>query len=41
MKIEEKNEEILSLSTRLIDKYVVKLKGNIKDIKKTEELNKH
>lgn len=38
--IEEKNEEILSLSTGLIDKYVVKLEGRIKEILKTEELDK-
>ena len=38
--IEEKNEEILSLSTGLIDEYVVKLEGRIKEILKTEELDK-
>lgn len=38
--IEEKTEEIFSLSTGLIDEYVVKLEARIKEILKTEELDK-
>ena len=38
--IEEKNEEIFKLSTGLIDEYVVKLETRIKEILKTEELDK-
>ena len=38
--IERKNEEILSLSTGLIDEYVVKLESRIKEILKTEEVDK-
>lgn len=38
--IEEKNEEIFKLSTGLIDEYVVKLEARIKEILKTEELDK-
>ena len=38
--IEEKNEEIFKLSTGLIDEYVVKLESRIKEILKTEELDK-
>lgn len=38
--IEEKNEEIFNLSTGLIDEYVVKLESRIKEILKTEELDK-
>ena len=38
--IEEKNEEIFGLSTRLIREYVVKLETRIKEILKTEELDK-
>ena len=38
--IEEKTEEIFGLSTGLIDEYVVKLEARIKEILKTEELDK-
>ena len=38
--IEKKNEEIFALSTGLIDEYVVKLEARIKEILKTEELDK-
>ena len=38
--IEEKNEEIFDLSTGLIREYVVKLETRIKEILKTEELDK-
>ena len=38
--IEDKNEEIFKLSTGLIDEYVVKLEGRIKEILKTEEIDK-
>ena len=38
--IEEKTEEIFALSTRLIDEYVVKLEARIKELLKTEELDK-
>lgn len=38
--IEKKNEEIFKLSTGLIDEYVVKLEARIKEILKTEELDK-
>ena len=38
--IEIKKQEIFSLSTRLIDEYVVKLEARIKEILKTEELDK-
>lgn len=38
--IEEKNEEIFSLSTGLIHEYVVKLEARIKELLKTEELDK-
>ena len=38
--IEEKNEEIFGLSTGLIREYVVKLETRIKEILKTEELDK-
>lgn len=38
--IEAKKQEILLLSTGLIDEYVVKLEARIKDILKTEELDK-
>ena len=38
--IEEKTEEIFRLSTGLIDEYVVKLEARIKEILKTEELDK-
>ena len=38
--IEKKNEEIFALSTGLIDEYVVKLETRIKEILKTEELDK-
>lgn len=38
--IEEKNEEIFSLSTGLIQEYVVKLEARIKELLKTEELDK-
>lgn len=38
--IEEKKQEIFSLSTGLIDEYVVKLETRIKEILKTEELDK-
>ena len=38
--IEEKTEEIFALSTRLIDDYVVKLEARIKELLKTEELDK-
>lgn len=39
-KIQEKIIEISSLSTGLIEEYVVKLEGRIKDILKTEEIDK-
>lgn len=38
--IEEKKQEIFMLSTGLIDEYVVKLEARIKEILKTEELDK-
>ena len=38
--IEEKVNEIFELSTGLIEEYVVKLEGRIKEILKTEELDK-
>lgn len=38
--IEEKKQEIFMLSTGLIDEYVVKLETRIKEILKTEELDK-
>ena len=38
--IEHKKQEIFSLSTGLIDEYVVKLEARIKEILKTEELDK-
>lgn len=38
--IEAKKQEILSLSTGLIDEYVVKLEARIKELLKTEELDK-
>ena len=38
--IEEKKDEIFTLSTGLIDEYVVKLETRIKEILKTEELDK-
>ena len=38
--IEKKNEEIFGLSTGLIREYVVKLETRIKEILKTEELDK-
>lgn len=38
--IEDKKQEIFSLSTGLIDEYVVKLEARIKEILKTEELDK-
>ncbi len=40
LQIEEKNEEIFSLSTGLIREYVVKLETRIKELRKTEELDK-
>ena len=40
LQIEEKNEEIFSLSTGLIREYVVKLETRIKESLKTEELDK-
>ena len=40
LQIEKKNEEIFELSTGLIDEYVVKLEARIKEILKTEELDK-
>lgn len=40
LQIEEKNEEIFSLSTGLIREYVVKLETRIKELLKTEELDK-
>ncbi len=39
-KIEKKVEEILELSTGLIEEYVVKLETRIKEILKTEEIDK-
>ena len=38
--IEAKKQEIVSLSTGLIDEYVVKLEARIKELLKTEELDK-
>lgn len=38
--IENKKQEIFSLSTGLIDEYVVKLEARIKELLKTEELDK-
>ena len=38
--IEAKKQEIFSLSTGLIDEYVVKLEARIKELLKTEELDK-
>ena len=38
--IESKVEEIFSLSTGLIEEYVVKLEGRVKEILKTEEIDK-
>ena len=38
--IEEKKQEILNLSTGLIEEYVVKLEARIKELLKTEELDK-
>ena len=38
--IEKKKQEIFALSTGLIDEYVVKLEARIKEILKTEELDK-
>mgnify|MGYP004656015667 FL=1 len=38
--IEEKKEEIFALSTGLIDEYVVKLEARIKEILRTEEIDK-
>ena len=40
MQIEAKKQEIFSLSTGLIDEYVVKLEARIKEILKTEDLDK-
>lgn len=40
LQIEQKNEEIFELSTGLIDEYVVKLEARIKEILKTEDLDK-
>ena len=40
LQIEKKNEEIFELSTGLIDEYVVKLEARIREILKTEELDK-
>ena len=39
-RIEQKNEEIFSLSTGLIEEYVVKLEARAKELLKTEELDK-
>lgn len=39
-RIEQKNEEIFSLSTGLIEEYVVKLETRVKELLKTEELDK-
>ena len=39
-RIEQKNEEIFSLSTGLIEEYVVKLEARVKELLKTEELDK-
>lgn len=39
-KIEEKTEEIFGLSTGLIDEYVVKLEARIKEILKTDDIDK-
>lgn len=39
-RIEQKNEEIFSLSTGLIEEYVVKLEAMVKELLKTEELDK-
>lgn len=39
-RIEQKNEEIFGLSTRLIEEYVVKLEARVKELLKTEELDK-
>ena len=39
-RIEQKNEEIFSLSTGLIEEYVVKLEAIVKELLKTEELDK-
>lgn len=39
-RIEQKNEEIFSLSTGLIEEYVVKLEARVKKLLKTEELDK-
>ena len=38
-RIEQKNEEIFSLSTGLIEEYVVKLEARVKELLKTEELD--
>ena len=38
--IEEKKEEIFALSTGLIDEYVVKLEARVKEILRTEEIDK-
>ena len=38
--IEQKNEEIFGLSTGLIEEYVVKLEARVKELLKTEELDK-
>ena len=40
LQIEKKNEEIFELSTGLIDEYVVKLETRIKEILRTEEIDK-
>ncbi len=39
-RIEQKNEEIFGLSTGLIEEYVVKLETRVKELLKTEELDK-
>lgn len=39
-RIEQKNEEIFSLSTGLIEEYVVKLEARVKELLKNEELDK-
>lgn len=39
-RIEHKNEEIFGLSTGLIEEYVVKLEARVKELLKTEELDK-
>lgn len=39
-KVEEKKDEIFALSTGLIDEYVVKLETRIKEILRTEEIDK-